>query len=289
MKLIKILHIAPVWFGLSIRIFPNPQKVIDKLLKIPGLDGVQMIPIRGSTGRETGVFLWENAWNALWHWWDGFLHKVGSFGVSSFPADGIVSPNPVICARIADKWRQREIPMTEYFQNRPFDFLEVHPGLDMKPIEISEAAEKLNWKLAYDPFHAIRDYRPDEVERIPSRKGKPSRLGTTENEWFEAVSILAPFIHVIHVHPRSVSEFLEKPTLTLEGRLILRCLQEIEKLDPNRPIILVGEWEPSKNLDLFSINRRIGVAKNFLGAINELINAANLSDVSKAATNKLRF
>lgn len=163
-----------------------------------------MLPVRGSTGAETGrIISFEKAWNASTIP-QFLLRRNGTAGTPSKFHDVLVFPSPVDCNRIEGQLSQRKI--TEVCHRFPLQqagrvrLVEVNPGLDKTAEEIAEACQKYRYRVVIDTYHLMRGYRPDEIALRPERAGKPSPLGTKPYEWKKAIEILAPYTAGFHLN-----------------------------------------------------------------------------------------
>ena len=96
---------------------------------------------------------------------------------------------------------------------------------------------------------------------------QPSLLGSKEQEWFDTINILSPYIDVIHVNPGNDAEemhrFLLDPPGSITGRLLRHLLS---RLDSEKDLIIVAEPRP-----ILKGEGGIRQAKQMLSVIKSMI------------------
>jgi hypothetical protein len=172
-------------------LFAPAQRLIDMALSV-GYDGVQMLPIRGATGLESGVLFFEDAWNAVWTLSQALRHGKGAAGSPSRFRDWVVSPDPYSCERVVRTLWERRIPQVCHSLKElwPERLLEVHPDLGLTAAEIAEQCKRDGFRLALDTLH-FRRLRRD---------GGENPLCDECGRWQPAVATLAPYVQAIHVN-----------------------------------------------------------------------------------------
>ena len=243
--------------------FRQPKDLIADAMKI-GYSGVQAIPIRGMTGYEEGIELFEDAWNPVDSLWQALRHLPCGSGAPSCINDWVVSPDLKTCRGIVTNLSNRGISEIHHgFDNPDIKLIEVSPGLDMTPYEIAEyCRQHPELGLVLDTSHIRRGYRSDEVREDSDRTDKPSPLGITIGEWESAIKKLAPFIRVIHVNPGDEDDRFLNSFLTSEtGRLFEFILKQIDLPEitivaEHRPKLFKGGLDQAKQM-LREIKRSI--------------------------------
>lgn len=246
--------------------FALPEVLIEEALAA-GYDGVQMLPIRGSTGNEDGVLLFEDAWNAVPSLWHALRHYPGAAGLPSCINDWVVSPTPMECEQVVSAMQHRDLPQVVHqFDGRIGHLVEVHPGLDMTPEQIIEKCGQTGQRLVLDLEHLYRNYREYEVEVKPSRAGKLSPLGTGTR----AAALLSPLVDVIHVKPlyHSIDEFLGREFFPLDSeKLPVDYVLHNSSADF---VTVVTEYAPTKGM-LLSPRKSRDVAARMFETMHRLI------------------
>lgn len=228
------LHLA----GIPECFFRRPNDLINDAIEI-GYNGVQAIPIRGLTGYETGIELYENAWNPVNNILQALLHHEGREGLPSCINDWVVSPSPDNCRLIEYRLSSRRIPSIGHMLRQKLDplwkpgLLEVHPGLDITPAKLANFCQtSLKTRLVIDTWH-LRE--------------RPSLLGKNETEWSQTINTLAPYVDVIHVNPgddaEEMRQFLSDPSASITGRLLYHLLPQLRNAGKDQ-LIVVAEPRP---------------------------------------------
>lgn len=179
--------------GLPGMLFAPVERLIQMALEV-GYHGVQMLPIRGATGLEPHVLLFEDAWNAVWGPIQALRRANGASGLPSTIAGWIVSPNPGVCAKI---WRnlkaQDAIPVAHTLERTHEQWgglLEVTPDLGLTAAEIAVWCRESSHFLVLDTYH-LRRLRRD---------GGKSLLCDNAGDWRPAARLLAPHVRAVHVN-----------------------------------------------------------------------------------------
>ena len=246
--------------------FAPPEELIETALGL-GYDGVQALPIRGLIGRENGIRLFEDAWNAVPSLQYALRHYPGASGVPSCLNDWVVSPTPLECEQAVTEMAHRRIKQVVHrFDGDVNHLVEVHPGLDMTPEQIVEKCKQTGQWLVLDTEHISRGYRDYEIAVKPGRASKLPPLGESRR----AAAVLSPWVSVIHLKPigKSIDEFV---------RLNFRVAQE-EKILCNYVfsnsmsglVTMVAEYPPTKSM-LLSPSKSRDIAARMLDAMHRLV------------------
>lgn len=233
-------------------LFRRPQDLIEDALRV-GFAGVQAIPVRGLTGNEPKIKLFEEAWNPVWRLIQAWKHMPGRSGEPSKLQDWVVSPNPHECSRIERAMRQRGIAEIghQFLQNSECSLVEVGPKLKLTPEQIAEHCRKWRDKLVIDTSHI--------------REDESSPLGRNVEEWKRTIDLLAEFTQVIHVNPgddpKENEQFIRNPLSTVTGGLFAHALSRFTA------VTIVAEHRPVLKLGSAGLDR----AKGMLEAINKVI------------------
>lgn len=160
-----------------------------------GYDGVQMLPIRGATGNETDVLLYEDAWNAVPGLWHALKHWDGASNMPSNWRDWLVSPTPEICNTICDTLRIRGIQRIDHGFGIKTSWVELNPDI----VAVSLTGTDLlchdhGYRLVIDTHHLRRPRRDDEAGQ------NTSPLLDDRGNWRLAIELLAPYVRAIHVN-----------------------------------------------------------------------------------------
>lgn len=239
-NIVSLTHLGFQWQGFPGCCFALPQQLIEDALKI-GYAGVQALPIRGLTGEEDRILLYEDAWNAVPSLLHGLRHKTGASGMPSCINDWVVSPHPEHCREVSERLEKRVIIKVSH----QFDFckrhlVEVHPGLDMTPEQIVARCEKTGQRLVLDNEHLFRPYTASEIAAKPERAGKASPLvigtslevsdGINIDQYNGIVETLWPYVEAIHFHP--------------EDERFPYHILSILRRKPKSKLIVVAEYPP---------------------------------------------
>jgi len=247
-------------------LFAPPEELINQALDL-GYVGVQALPIRGLTGREDDILLFEDAWNAVLSLWQALRHYLGASGLPSCLNDWVVSPTPVECEQAVTEMAQRGITQVVHrFDNDINHLVEVSPSLDMTPEQIANSCERTGHRLVLDTEHIGRGYRYYEIAVKPGRVGKPSPLG----ESHRAAAILSPWVDTIHMKPigPSVEEFVELDfSLAQEEKMLCDYVFANSTSDV---ITMVAEYPPTKSM-LLSPAKSRDIAARMLEAMHRLV------------------
>lgn len=237
---VSLMHIGSQSQKFPGCIFASPQGLIDEALEI-GYDGVQIIPMRGATGNEEGVLLYEDAWNATDNFWSALWHHTGSEGMPATLNDWVVSPNSDECAAISSSLASREIPKVVHHFGKEGDILEIHAGLDMTVAEIKQRCLETGMTVCIDTLH-LNQYIESRIQR-----GEYQQKVIVRSRWNEAIEDIIRTLHdlirVIHVHYEANPK-TETHKGTMFTYLIIKII--LEQFSPEEEIALVAEYNPGK-------------------------------------------
>ena len=189
-NIVSLAYLRPSRNGL----FATPQELINIAEDI-GLDFVMTLTTRGASGNETPtefIKFCEGPWNASTIA-DFLLRRPGTIGTPAQLHDMVLFPNPEECQKLAKSWTDQGIRRI-YQQTRSASLVELHPGLDLTPSQLSIGCQVFGYELVVDTRHLQRGYRPDEIKAKPERAGKPSPLGTTLESQLEGMEMLGDYL-----------------------------------------------------------------------------------------------
>ena len=256
-NIVSLMHTGLQWAGFPGCFFTQPQHLIDAALAI-GYDGVQMLPIRGATGMEEGVLLWERAWNPVDNLVQALTHQLGAAGMASCINDWVVSPSSRCCQKVEDLLSGRNdlTQVAHDFGSRVNSLVELHPELVLGPSEIVEKIQSRHRKgLVVDTYHLRRENRYGEVNSL-----------LVDGHWEPVIDALAPYIRVVHIHPNNLTSFLAEPLESVEAEIIRHLKQAGANLSNT---IWVAEYEPPK-IALVDKTTSLSIAREFLGVMHEI-------------------
>lgn len=265
-SVVSLMHIGRQRAGFPGNLFAPPEELINQALDI-GYAGVQALPIRGLTGRENDILLFEDPWNAVPSLWHALRHYPGASGLPSCLNDWVVSPTPLECEQAVAEMAQREITqVVHHFDGNADHLVEVNPGLDMTPGQILEKCEQTGHRLVLDTEHICRGYRNYEIAVKSERKGKPSPLG----ESHRAAAILSPWVSAIHLKPigTSIEKFVRLDFGLAQEEKIL-CDYVLTN-STSATITIVAEYPPTKSM-LLSPTKSRDIAARMLEAMHRLV------------------
>ena len=255
------MHLGWQWVRFPGCFFTRPQQLIyDALLM--GYDGIQMIPVRGASGNEDGVLLWEKAWNPVNSLLKTLAHKRGASGMPSEIADWVVSPSIHECTTISDQLQTRNL---QQICHHP---LLVPAGclVEVNPDNRTTAARY----ITHMQSGHLRGFVIDTHHlRRESRHHWSNPLMSGNDDWHLSVETLAPHTKAIHLHPRDVEAFLEDPTGSVEAEIVRHILQ----FGSTDKMIMVAEYEPPKKA-LGKAHASQLLAKTMLSAMELIVDRA---------------
>ena len=210
--------------------FREAQALIDVALEI-GYDGVQMLPIRGATGMETGVLVYENAWNPVPDLWHALQHMPGASDMPSNWKDWLVSPPADICGVIGVNLESRGIQYIDHKLNHSRSWVEISPELNTRAEDIAAWCSSCSQGVVIDTHHLCR----------PPRDGSRNYLLDEDGDWRSTVSLLSPFTRAIHVNTTGevTREDRERTDSIIKAVLCQLRDADVEEL------ILVAEYPPT--------------------------------------------
>ena len=238
-NVVSLMYLGWQWLwkrgvGLPGMLFAPALRLIEMAREV-GFDGVQMLPIRGSTGLEPNVLLFEDAWNAVWNPFQALRHGTGAAGLPSTIADWVVSPNPDICDKGVKTLEAQMIPRVYHKPGLvpKGSLVEVNPDTRCSATDYLYYARADGLRYIIDTYH---------LRRQPREPGWKSELLDKVGDWRPTVDALAPYVRVIHVNHTGDKNPYDL-TLTFEcAYYALKRAQEagIEEM------ILVAEYDPLK-------------------------------------------
>ena len=242
-SIVSMIRLEPHLGLLPGCLFRRPADLITDALEI-GYSGVQAIPIRGLTGEEPNIGLFEDAWYT--RRWRTHI-------------DWVLFPKISECNRITGVLRNRQIPQIHHSFERDNKLVEVSLALDMTAEEIVAQCEATVCVLVLDTSHIRRSHRPDEIVANPNLQGKPSPFGVNVTEWKRVIKTLAPYIAVIHVNPgddpveNEAFTASTNPFLTITGQLLAYTLEQagdnIEYIvSEHRPLLRAGRLDRAEKM-----------------------------------------
>lgn len=260
----SLVHLAP-WLAPLGRVTPSPTALCARAKRL-GFDFVQLLPLRGATGREEGQFC-EEAWNPGSVWDLLTSNPNGKLGQRHLQ-DIVLFPDSLACANAVTAWTTRhltgggdEVLWIEHEFNLVRQLVELHPGLDLSPAQIVRECKDHQSKVVIDTHHLQRGYRPDEVERAPIRAGKPSLLGVGMDDWMQTLETLQPVLApVLHFHVAGLS------CCWAESRLTGKWLDLTSHFE-ERWVVL--EYQPTKAA-LLSRRRNDALARDMLAMAKQI-------------------
>ena len=222
--------------GVAGMMFREAQSLIDMAFEI-GYNGVQMLPIRGATGNESGVLLYKDAWNAVPNLWHALMQWDGASNMPSNWKDWLVSPPTTICDDICNALRHREIQRVDHRFGQVNSWVEVNPDIaGVSPTGIDHFCRCYDYKLVIDTHHLRRD----------SRAGKLSPFLDGSGDWRPAVDLLAPHVRAIHVNASdATSDDFD------ETRAVARYVRLAAEKAGVHKLIVVAEYKPLPTTLLF--------------------------------------
>jgi hypothetical protein len=230
-NIVSLMRLEPHLGWIPECLFRRPNDLINDALEM-GYGGVQAIPIRGLTGNESGIEMFEFAWNPVDSFLQAIRHQQGRSGEPCQIQDWVVSPKVEECCDVHNRLARRGIReiFHDYLESGWDKLVEVSPKLKASPTVITEDCAKRNKRLVLDTWHL---------------RQQPSPFGSSEQEWFDAIDRFAPFVDVIHVNPgddpKEMNRFLTDPQASITGRLLCHLLSN---LDGKEDLIIVAEPRP---------------------------------------------
>lgn len=245
--------------------FGPPQRHIESALKM-GWDGVQVVPIHGLTGLESGIGLFEDAWNPVNNLGQVVLRLPGAGDEPSRVTDWVVSPSPEECAAItATMTRRGLVQVVHDFDGIPNHVVEVRLMIGMTPERYVLECQWFKQWLCLDTYHLMDGWQSHEIAQHPELEERPSPLVGRKKNWRLAVMQLAPWVQIIHVHPENVDDFIANPAGTRAGKIVETCL----KFGGKDRYTLVAEYDPGRGRILDPAKSQ-ATARGMLRAMKQL-------------------
>ena len=210
--------------------------------KEAGYEFLQVLPFRGTTGREQydlPVLYKEGAWNAAFGLCQVLRHQLGAAGMPSGPLDLVFFPDPLTCRRVVKGWKARFISHSFKMHRM---LVEICPELEMTSQEIAAKCEIDNIQLVLDTEHLVRDRRPFDSNF--GKKPHPFFPGVNLSEGempdFGAIrAAIEPMAHhIVVIHVKSVAPG------TIDRQIISALMDSPDRRDH---LDAVAEYKPPRN------------------------------------------
>lgn len=216
--------------GLAGMMFREAQALIDMALEV-GYDGVQMLPIRGATGNESDILLYEGAWNAVPNLPHALWGKMGASDMPSNWKDWLVSPAPEVCDEVCDRWRKGDIQHITHDFSDPDHLVELNQNIpDVTPAMVDKICEEQGYRLVIDTHHLRYRHRNEDPNPLLVNDG-----------WYPTVCRLAPYICAIHFNTTGEETDEDRSTINL---ILYHTSRHAEEAGVSE-LIVVAEYEPT--------------------------------------------
>lgn len=230
-NVVSIMQLHPHFGKFPECIFMPIIEQMTKASKI-GYDGFQALPIRGLTGCENNILLYEEAWNPITTILHGLFHLKGREGLPSTLKDWVLFPDPKKCKEI-ETILSRRVPRIDHTFSPTSTLVEIGPKLERD-------ADKINQYLAWqpDPVELVLDTR--HIRESDAQEF----FGSNPEEWKKTIRNLSDHITTVHVQPvEDMDEFVNgnfRKTITYE---LIKELQDCLG-SKTEDLIYVAEFKP---------------------------------------------
>jgi hypothetical protein len=240
-----------------------------------GFDGVQAYPMPGLAGYEQHLLCYEEFWGDPWASLEQAVkNRLGLKRIAECLKVAAFSPTAASMSKAFERLAERPIPRIVHDFNTingPRDIVEIHPAMGMTAKQI----RYLLYPICLDTFHLTRAVSAHEALTAPNADvvAGVSPFGSTEQEWFEAIPLLAySRTEMIHIHTPTAADFTQD---SLAYRLVEECLRHIPY---HKELLLVAEYPPTLET-LCNRSVRIETAKLFLETMKRLADVPVKKDV----------